>query len=69
MEKIQLTYGLLKETVTAIMMLNKNTKIKVRSPDGDTDIFDFIPGDLLENTLTLYLFIISPDNVLRTSID
>ena len=35
MEQILLTYGLPKETVTAIMMLYKNTKVKVRSPDGD----------------------------------
>ena len=35
MEKILLVYGLPKGTVTAIMMLYKNTKVKVRSPDGD----------------------------------
>ena len=37
MEQILLAYGLPKETVTAIMMLYKNTKVKVRSPDEDTD--------------------------------
>ena len=35
MEQILLACGLLKETVTAIMMLYKNTKVKVCSPDGD----------------------------------
>ena len=37
MEQILLTYGLPKETVVAIMMLYRNTKVKFRSPDGDTD--------------------------------
>ena len=37
MEQILLADGLPKETVAAIMMLYKNTKVKVHSPDGDTD--------------------------------
>ena len=40
MEQILLVYGLPKETVAAIMMLYKNTKVKVHSSDGDTDFFD-----------------------------
>ena len=36
-EQILLTYNLPKKTVPAIMMLYKNTKIKVCSPDEDTD--------------------------------
>ena len=36
MEQILLAYGLPKETVAAIMTLYRNTKVKVRSPDGDT---------------------------------
>ena len=35
MEQILLAYGLPKETITAIMMLYKNTKVKVHSPDRD----------------------------------
>ena len=42
MEQILLAYGLPKEPVTAIMMLYRNTKVKVRSPDGDTDYFDIV---------------------------
>ena len=42
MEQILLTYGLPKETVTAIMKLYKNMKVKVRSTDGDTDYFNII---------------------------
>ena len=55
MDQILLAYGLPKETIAAIMMLYRNTKVKVHSPDGDT--------------LAPYLFIICLDYMLRTSID
>ena len=51
------------------MMLYKNTKVKVRSPDGDTDYFDIVAGVLQGDTLATYVFIICRDYVLRTSID
>ena len=51
------------------MMLNRNTKVKIRSPDGDTDYFDIVAGVLQGDTLASYLFIICLDYVLRTSID
>ena len=69
MEQMQLASGLPKETVTAIMMRDKNTKVKVRSPDRDTDYFDIVAGVLQGDTLALYLFIIGLDYVLRMSID
>ena len=69
MGQILLSYGLPKETVTAIMMLYRNTKIKVHSPDGDTDYFDIVAGVLQGDTLAPYLFIICIDYVLRTSTD
>ena len=66
MEQILLAYGLPKETVAAIIMFYRNTKVNVRSPDGDTDYSDIVlQGDILAP----YLFIISLDYVLRTSID
>ena len=46
MEQILLAYGLPKETFTTTMMFNKNTKVKVSSPDGDTDFFDIVAGVL-----------------------
>ena len=61
--------GLSKETVAAIMMLYKNTKVKVCPPDGNTDFFDIVTGVLQRDTLAPYLFIICLDYVLRTSID
>ena len=69
MEQIFLAYGLPRETVAAIMMLYKNTKVKVRSPDRDTDFFDIVAGVLLGDTLAPYLFIICIDYVLQTSAD
>ena len=42
MEHILQAYGLPKETVTAITMLYRKTKVKVRAPDGDTDDFDIV---------------------------
>ena len=69
MEQILLAYDLPKETVVAIMMLYRNTKVKVCSLVGDTDYFDIVAGILQGNTLAPYLFIICLDHVLRTSID
>ena len=68
MEKILLTYGLPKETVAAIMILYRNTKVKVRSPEGDIDYFDIVSG-VQGDTLAPFLFIICLNYVLRTSID
>ena len=50
------------------MILSRNTKVKVRSPEGDTDYFNIVAGVLKGDTLAPYLFIICLDYVLRTSI-
>ena len=68
-EQILQAYGLPKVTVAAITILYKNTKVKVRSPDGDTEYFDIVAGVLQGDTLTPYLFIICLHCVLTTSID
>ena len=69
MEQILLAYSIPKETVAAIAILYRNTKVKVRSPDGDTEYFNIVAGVLQGDTLAPYLFIICLDYVLRTSID
>ena len=51
------------------MILYRNTKMKVRSPDGDREYNDIVAGVLQGDTLAPYLFIICLDYVLRTSID
>ena len=56
MEQILLAYG-------------KNTKVKVRLPNGHTDYFDIVVDELKGDTLASYLFIISLDYLLGTSID
>ena len=63
-----IAYGLPKETVAAIMMLNKNTKVKVRSTNGDTKYF-IVVGVLERDTLAPHPLIICLDYVFRTSID
>ena len=69
MEQILLAYGIPKETVAAIKILYRNTKVKVRSQDRDTDYFYIEAGVLQGDTLAPYLFIICLDYVLRTSSD
>ena len=69
MEQILLVYGLPKETMAAITILYRNTKVKVRSPDRDTEYFNIVAGVLQGDMLAPYLFIICLDYVLRTSID
>ena len=69
MEQIQLEYGQPKETVRAKTIIYRNTKVKVRSPDGDTEYFDIVAWVLQGDTLAIYLYIICLDYVLRTSID
>ena len=69
MEQILLAYGLHKEIVKAIMMLYKSTKVKVCSPDGDTDYFGIVAGVQQGDTLAPYLLIIWQDYELRISID
>ena len=69
MEQMLLAFGLPKETVAGITILYKNTKVKVRSLDGDTEYFDIVAGVLQGDTLAPYIFIICLDYVLRTSID
>ncbi len=48
---------------------NRNTKVKVCSPYGDTDYFDIVAGVLQGDTLASYLFIICLNYALRTSIN
>ena len=69
MEPILLAYSLLKETITTVRMLFKNTIAIARSPDGNINFLHIFADDLQGDTLTPYLFIICLDDVLRMSID
>ena len=57
-KQILLAYGLPKETVAAIMIFYRNTKMKGRSLDGDTEYFDIVAGVLQREMLSPYLFVI-----------
>lgn len=62
------SYGIPPELVTAIARLYENTKAKVLSPDGESDLFDIICGVLQGDTLAPYLFTIIIDYVMRQTI-
>ena len=68
-EQILQAYGLPKESVAAITILYRNTKVKVCSPDGDTEYFNIVAEVLQGDSLTPYLFIICLNYVLRALID
>ena len=59
MEQILQAYGLPKETIAVITILYRNTKVKVRSPDGDTEYFDIVARVLQGNMLAPYLYHLS----------
>ena len=69
MKDILLAYGIPHETVNGIMMLYKDTRSLVRSPDGDTSFFDITAGVLQGDTLAPFIFVICLDYILRKSID
>ena len=69
MIEIKKSYGILEETITATMMLYKNTNSMARSPAGDTDFFEVLSGLLRGYTLTPFFFILLLDYVLQTSAD
>ena len=49
-----LAYGLPKETLWAIIMLYRNTKAKVSSPDGDTGFFNIVAASRYIRTIFVY---------------
>lgn len=60
-KKILLAYGIPSKAVSAVMVLYKKIKSLVRSPDGDTDLFDIEVGVLQGDILAPFLFIITFD--------
>ena len=68
MKKILLKYGLLEETVSVIMMLYKNIRSMILSPDGDIPFFKITTGVLQGDTLAPFFFICL-NYILKTSLD
>ena len=69
MLKILKAYGIPDLIVEAIGKMYENTRAKVISPDGETDLFDILAGVLQGDTLEPYLFVIVLDYALRMAID
>ena len=68
MRSIIIHYGIQEETVNAFMMLYKNKRSMVRSPDGDTPFFKITKSVLQEDIIAPFLFIICLDYVLSNSL-
>ena len=58
MKDILIIYGIPTEIINAILMLYKNTRSMVRSPDGDTHFFDITAGVLRRDKLAQFICII-----------
>ena len=69
MEQILLAYDPRKETVAAIKMLFRNSKVNVRSPGWRHKLLQHCSRDSARRHICSYLFIIYLDYVLRTFID
>ena len=58
MENTARLWSTRKKNCQTIMSFFSNTKAKVHSPHGDTNVFDGVAGDLQEDSLTPNLYII-----------
>ena len=63
MEQILIAYGIPKETVAAITIPYRNTKVKVRSPDGDTEYFDIVAAVLAGHASFIPLYHLSAKTI------
>ena len=68
MLKILVAYGIPEIVTKLIGKMYEETKAKVLSPDGETDLFNIQAGVLQGDTLAPYLFVIVIDYVMRTAI-
>ena len=69
MFKILKAYGVPPNLLNTIKALYTDTKAKVLSPDGETELFEIIMGVLQGDTLAPFLFVIVLDYAMRKSID
>ena len=61
MFKILKAYGIPPTLLNTIIAMYTNTRAKVVSPDGDTDLFEITMGVLQGDTLAPFLFVIVLD--------
>ncbi len=69
MMKILQAYGIPPILVQAIQSMYMNTRAKVITPDGETELFDITAGVMQGDTLAPFLFIIVLDFALRTALE
>ena len=69
MMKILKAYGIPPNLICAIEAMYTNTRAKVTSPDGKTDLFEITAGVLQGDTLAPFLFIIVLDYALKKAMD
>ena len=62
-------YGIPDRLLRAIEVMYTDTKAKVLSPDGETELFDILAGVLQGDTLAPYLFFIALDYALRNALN
>ena len=69
MFKILKAYGIPPTLLNTIIAMYTNTRAKVVSPDGDTDLFEITMGVLQGDTLAPFLFVIVLDYAMRKAIE
>ena len=69
MFKILKAYGVPPNLLETIIAIYTNTKAKVLSPDGETDVFEITMGVLQGDTLAPFLFVIALDFAMRKAIE
>ena len=67
--KILEAYGIPTNIVKAIKDMYTNTRAKVVSPDGETELFEIKAGVLQRDTVAPYLFIIALDYALQIAVE
>ena len=69
MLQILKAYGIPNQLVEGIARMYEDTKAKVVSPDGETELFDILAGVLQGDTLAPYLFVVVLDYALREAVE
>ena len=69
MFKILKAYGVPPKLLNTIKVLYTNTRARVISPDGETDLFEIAKGVLQGDTLAPFLFVIVLDYAMRKAIE
>ena len=67
--KILRAYGIPPNLLRAIEKMYADTRAKVISPDGETELFEITAGVLQGDTLAPFLFIIVLDCAMRKAMD